>query len=104
MPRYFFDWSINGATTEDRHGRELDDRAAARKLAIDEMYCRVRERDPSEYLRIECTVRDEDGAHVYHHATIVPAFTEEMRQALEERQARRDAARAARLAAQAVAE
>ncbi len=100
MPLYFFEWTVEGAVAADDRSQELDSRPAVRRLVNDAVYHRLREHERTQNSRFECTVRDESGAHIYHQALVVPAFTEQMMKAQEERNTRRAAAREARLAAQ----
>lgn len=101
MPRYFFEVEVNGLMEPDATGRELDDREAARKVTNDIMSGLIRSRDKAEDMQCVCMVRDEHGGHVYRHSTVIPAVTPEMLDAVAKQKARRAAARAARLEAQA---
>jgi hypothetical protein len=102
MPRYFFDLNINGSVQKDTTGRELADRGEAKKRADDVIYCLLRICDQALAMESACTVHDGQGSQVYRHALIIYAFTPETLQIVEERQARRAEARAARLEAQAL--
>jgi hypothetical protein len=100
MPRYFFEVEVNGVSERDGEGVLLDDREAARKVANEMVHGMVKSRDTEKDLACACTVLDENGGHVYRHSVIVPAATPELLRAVAERKTRREAARAARLAAQ----
>jgi hypothetical protein len=100
MPRYFFDLDLNGQVQQDTTGRELEDRDAARTRANDVIMGITSIWDHARALRCACSVRDEQGGHVYRHSHVSEAVTPEIIQAVAERKARRAEARAARLTAQ----
>jgi hypothetical protein len=97
MPRYFFDLDLNGQVQQDTSGRVFDDREEARKRANDVVMGILSIWDRAKGLECACTVRDEQGGHVYRHSMTSGAVTPEMLHAVAERKARREAARAAGL-------
>jgi hypothetical protein len=66
---------VNGTLTPDASGWELDDRVMALKLAGGWVMAVGQSRDETK--ECSCTVRNEEGDPIYHHALVIPAVTRE---------------------------